>query len=191
MVLDSPMAVDVTEIFRRFQSYADEEMLRMLKSNEPPLRFPGLTMTRTANESKAINGLSQPCVIMASSGMCNAGRIKHHLRNNIGRPEATILFVGHQGEGTLGRLILDGKRDVRIHGREYRVKARIAQIYGFSGHADHDGLMRWISHFETKPRRVFLTHGEEQVALSLADEIHRRLGLTVEVPYYQEAFDLT
>jgi metallo-beta-lactamase family protein len=191
MFLDSPMAVDVTEIFRRFESYADEEMLAMLRSNQPPLRFPGLTMTRTANESKAINGLSQPCLIMASSGMCNAGRIKHHLRNNIGRPESTILFVGHQGEGTLGRLILDGKRDVRIHGREYRVKARIAQIYGFSGHADHDGLMRWISHFETKPRRVFLTHGEEQVALSLADEIHRRLGLKVEVPYYQEAFDLT
>src|SRR5262245_23339364 len=160
--LDSPMAVDVTAIYHRFHEYADEAMQQMINSNQPPLRFPGLTMTRTADESKRINELKQPCVIMASSGMCNAGRIKHHLRNNIGRPQATILFVGHQGEGTLGRQILDGLKQVRIHGQEYEVRAKIDQIFGFSGHADHDGLMRWIAHFERRPRKVFLTHGEEQ-----------------------------
>jgi metallo-beta-lactamase family protein len=127
---------------------------------------------------------------MASSGMCNAGRIKHHLRNNLGRPEATILFVGHQGEGTLGRLILDGKKLVRIHGQEFTVRAKIDKIYGFSGHADHDGLMRWISHFQRRPRKVFLTHGEEEVALGLAAEITAKLGLPAEVPHYQQVVTL-
>ncbi|MCI0361694.1 MAG: MBL fold metallo-hydrolase [Planctomycetaceae bacterium] len=188
--LDSPMAVDVTAIYLRFHEYTDEAMRQMINSNQPPLKFPGLTMTRTADESKRINGLNQPCVIMASSGMCNAGRIKHHLRNNIGRPQATILFVGHQGEGTLGRLILDGAKRVRIHGQEYQVRAKIEQIFGFSGHADHDGLMRWISHFQRRPRAVFLTHGEEEVALGLATEITAKLGFAVEVPQYQQAVEL-
>lgn len=129
-------------------------------------------------------------MIMASSGMCTAGRIKHHLRNNIGRPQATILFVGHQGQGTLGRLILDGLKHVRIHGQSYEVRAKIDKIYGFSGHADHDGLMRWISHFQKRPRKVFLTHGEEQIALGLAAEIEAKLGLKVAVPEYREAVEL-
>jgi metallo-beta-lactamase family protein len=188
--LDSPMAVDVTAIYHRFHDYADEAMWEMINSSQPPLRFPGLTMTRTAAESKQINNLKGPCVIMASSGMCNAGRIKHHLRNNLGRPEATILFVGHQGEGTLGRLILDGKKLVRIHGQEFTVRAKIDKIYGFSGHADHDGLMRWISHFQRRPRKVFLTHGEEEVALGLAAEITAKLGLPAEVPHYQQVVTL-
>jgi len=188
--LDSPMAVDVTGIYHRFHEYTDEAMWQMINSNQPPLRFPGLTMTRTADESKRINQINEPCVIMASSGMCNAGRIKHHLRNNITREAATILFVGHQGEGTLGRQILDGLAKVRIHGQEYPVRAKVEQIYGFSGHADHDGLMRWISHFQQRPRKVFLTHGEEEVALGLAAEIKAKLGLNVHVPEYREAVEL-
>jgi metallo-beta-lactamase family protein len=147
-------------------------------------------MVRSAEESKRINNVKQPSVIMASSGMCNAGRIKHHLKHNIERPEATILFVGHQGEGTLGRQILDGRPRVRIHGQEFTVRAKVAQIYGFSGHADHDGLVRWISHFKRPPRRVFLTHGEESVALVLAGEISQKLGYATHVPYYQEAVEL-
>jgi metallo-beta-lactamase family protein len=188
--LDSPMAVDVTAIYSRFHECVDEAMWEMINSNQPPLRFPGLTMTRTAAESKQINGLTQPAVIMASSGMCNAGRIKHHLKNNLPRPDSTILFVGHQADGTLGRLILDGRSPVRIHGQEFPVRAKIAQIYGFSGHADHDGLMRWITHFKRRPTKVFLTHGEEQVALKLADEIKTKLGYACEVPFYQEAVEL-
>jgi metallo-beta-lactamase family protein len=188
--LDSPMAVDITGIYLKFHDYCDEEMWNMINSNQPPLHFPTLTMVRTPDESKRINHLRQPCIIMSSAGMCNAGRIKHHLRNNIGRKEATILFVGHQAEGTLGRQILDGSPRVRIHGREYNVRARIAQIYGFSGHADHDGLLKWISHFQDPPRRVFLTHGEESVALAFAAELQQKTGLAIEVPRYQQAFEL-
>jgi metallo-beta-lactamase family protein len=188
--LDSPMAVDVTGIYYQFHEYCDEAMWNMINSNQPPLKFPSLTLVRTAEESKQINGVKQPSVIMASSGMCNAGRIKHHLKNNIERPASTILFVGHQSEGTLGRIILDGTPRVRIHGRDFTVRAPIEQIYGFSGHADHDGLMRWISHFKQKPKRVFLTHGEEQVALKLAAEIKLRLGYETEVPEFQQVVDL-
>jgi metallo-beta-lactamase family protein len=188
--LDSPMAVDTTEIFLRFESYFDEEMARLIKSNVPPLRFAGLSMVRTAQESKRINELREPCVIMASSGMCNAGRIKHHLRNNIGRPECTILFVGHQAEGTLGRQILRGDREVRIHGQFYKVRARIEQIYGFSAHADRGGLLNWLAHFRQPPRHLFLTHGEENVSLGLETFVETSMGWQVTVPHYEQTFDL-
>jgi metallo-beta-lactamase family protein len=188
--LDSPMAVDVTAIYLKFQEYCDEALLEMIRNHQPPLRFPTLTMVRTAEESKKLNHLSQPGVIMASSGMCNAGRIKHHLRNNIEKREATILFVGHQGEGTLGRQILDGNKRVRIHGQDYSLRARIAQIYGFSGHADHDGLLKWITFFKSPPRRVFFTHGEEQVALKFAAEVRQKLGYDTHVPQYREVVEL-
>jgi metallo-beta-lactamase family protein len=137
-------------------------------------------------QSKAINDLKQPAIIMASSGMCTAGRIKHHLRQNIGRPESTIVFVGYQVRGTLGRQILDGNPEVRIHGRHWRVRARIEQIHGFSGHADRGALLRWLSAFKKPPRRLFLTHGEEEAALSLADRVRGQLGWEVEVPEYQQ-----
>src|SRR5438477_6010562 len=188
--LDSPMAVDVTAIYLKFPQYCDEALLKMVHDQQAPFLYPTLTMVRTVDESKKINHAPPPNVIMASSGMCNAGRIKHHLKHNIERPEATILFVGHQGEGTLGRQIVDGAKRVRIYGRDYDVRAKISQIYGFSGHADHDGLMRWISHFQQPPKRVFLTHGEEPVALKLADEITRTLGYATDVPHYQEMIDL-
>ena len=188
--LDSPMAVDVTEIFRKFREFLDADTFAMINAHTPPLRFPGLTMVRTANESKAINGVKQPSIIMASSGMCTAGRIKHHLRNNIERPEATILFVGYQGDGTLGRQILDGNKRVRIHGRDYKVRARIAQIYGFSGHADRSGLLRWLTNFKQPPRCTFFTHGEEQVALKLSEHVNREIGWPAVVPHYQEIVEL-
>jgi len=188
--LDSPMAVDVTAEYLKFPNYCDEALLQMLRDHNAPFRFPNLTYVRTAEESKRINQVKPPAVIMASSGMCNAGRIKHHLKHNIEKPAATILFVGHQGDGTLGRQIVDGAKRVRIHGQDFPVRAKIAQIYGFSGHADHDGLMRWISHFQRPPRRVFLTHGEEQVALKLAGEIKAKLGYETYVPQYQEAVEL-
>lgn len=146
-------------------------------------------MARSVEESREINHCQSPAIIMATSGMCTAGRIKHHLRHNIERPESTILFVGYQGRGTLGRQILERPAEVRIHGRSYRVRAEIAQLYGFSGHADRSGLMRWVRFFEHPPRRLFLTHGEEQAALSLATEIRKELGWAVHVPEYQEVFD--
>lgn len=189
--LDSPMAVDVSTIFLKFEDYFDAEMASLIRSQTPPLQFPGLSMVRTSDQSKGINLVREPSVIMASSGMCNAGRIKHHLRNNLERPECTILFVGHQGEGTLGRIILDGAKEVRIHGRFYRVRAKISQIFGFSAHADRNGLLKWLTHFQQKPKRVFLTHGEEPVALNLADHINRVIGWPASVPKYQETVELS
>lgn len=187
--LDGPMASDVTNIFRRFTSWLDKETAQAIEADEPPLHFPGLTFTRTADESKAINHRKQPCIIMAPAGMCNAGRIKHHLRNNISRPESTILFVGFQAKGTLGRHLLSGEKQVRIHGREYHVAARIEQVFGMSGHADRTGLLQWLMHFEKPPRKVFLTHGEENAALALKSSIESRFGFNISVPEYGTEFE--
>lgn len=188
--LDSPMAVDVTEIFQRHRDRFDAETWNLITKGSSPLRFPGLTMSRTREQSMAINRFNQPCVIMSPSGMCNAGRIKHHLKRNIGRPECTILFVGYQAEGTLGRQILDGKREVRIHGELHRVKANIAQIFGFSGHADRTGLLEWISHFRQPPRKLFLTHGDKPAASALAEQIRQQHGWSVLIPDYDSTADL-
>ncbi|MCA9175902.1 MAG: MBL fold metallo-hydrolase [Planctomycetales bacterium] len=188
--LDSPMAVDVTEVFRRYRDCFDEETWERINSNEPPLRFPGLTMARTSHESRAINDHQGPAVIMSTSGMCTAGRIKHHLRRNIGDKNSTVLFVGYQGRGTLGRQILEGNSEVRIHGKQHPVRAEVAQIYGFSGHADRSDLMKWISHFESQPRRLFLTHGEESSSLALAGRIKDELGWDAVVPEYQQMFNV-
>jgi metallo-beta-lactamase family protein len=184
------MAVDVTTIYARFRDYFDDEMWELIRANQSPMDFPGLQMVRTADASKAINSVQGPAIIMASSGMCNAGRIKHHLKNNIEKPQATILFVGHQGEGTLGRQIIDGAHEVRIHGQTFKVQARIAQLYGFSGHADRTQLFKWISHFQAAPRQIFLTHGEEAVALGFGRYIETELKWPVRVPQYNEAADL-
>jgi metallo-beta-lactamase family protein len=188
--LDSPMAVDVTKVYLKFHDYCDEALLQMVADQRAPFVFETMKYVRTATESKQINFVKPPAVIMASSGMCNAGRIKHHLKNNIEKPEATILFVGHQGEGTLGRQIVDRQPRVRIHGQLFNVRAKIDQIYGFSGHADHDGLMRWIGAFKRPPKRVFLTHGEEEVALKLAREISQKHAYATYVPHYQEEIEL-
>lgn len=188
--VDSPMAVDVTEIFRQFRDFLDAETYAMISAHTPPLRFPGLQLVRTANESKAINHVKQPCVIMASSGMCTGGRIKHHLRQNLSRPEATILFVGYQGEGTLGRQILEGAKSVRIHGQQFAVRARIAQIFGFSGHADRSALLRWLTNFKQAPRRTFFTHGEENVSLAFCEHVTKVIGWAATVPHYQDVVEL-
>jgi len=188
--LDSPMAVEVTKVFGRYPSYLEPEAVRLLKVGRQPFDFPGLKVITSTEESKAVNKLKTPCVIMAGSGMCTGGRIKHHLSQNVQRPESTILFVGYQASGTLGRLILERKPEVRINGQTLRLRARIAQIFGFSGHADRTGLLRWLETFKTAPRRLFLTHGEEDAALSLASHIAREKRWDVEVPRYDEAFDL-
>jgi metallo-beta-lactamase family protein len=188
--LDSPMAADVTTIFEQHRDAFDGETWQMIAAGRPPLQFPGLHMVRSIQQSKAINRLQEPAIIMATSGMCTAGRIKHHLVHNIDRRDSTVLFVGYQARGTLGRQILDGQPYVRIHGREWTVRARVAEIHGFSGHADRDDLMRWIGHFQTPPRGVFLTHGEEEVSISLADHIGQQFGWRPAVPRYGDAVDL-
>ena len=157
--VDSPLACDVTDVFRQFPTYLDEEAQRLIQSGEAPDRFPGLHYACSVQESKAIVAAGGSKIILAGSGMCTGGRIKHHLRANLERPESTILFVGFQAKGTLGRLILDRADEVRVHGRWYEVRARVAQIFGLSAHGDRDDLLRWIGHFDPPPKRVFLTHG--------------------------------
>ncbi|MFQ5425237.1 MAG: MBL fold metallo-hydrolase RNA specificity domain-containing protein [Phycisphaerae bacterium] len=188
--LDSPMAVDTTEVFRRHRECMDEETREMLESGEPPLRFPGLKLCRTVGESKAINRIKGSCIILATSGMCTAGRIKHHLAANIGRRTCTLAFVGYQARGTLGRDIVNGRKSVRIHHKQYRVKARVAQIHGLSAHADHAGLLDWIGHLAAPPRRVFLTHGEVDAASQLAEAIRSRWGCEVVIPEFQDEHEL-
>lgn len=188
--LDSPMAVNVTDLFRKYRDYMDAKTHALFDSGQPPLRFPGLKLVRSVDESKAINDSNPPNIIMAASGMCTGGRIKHHLRANISRHDATILFVGYQAHGTLGRLILDGREEVRIHGREFTVRAKTAQIYGFSAHGDCDDLIRWLGHLKQPPKQVFLTHGEEDSALALAKAVKERLGWPISVPEYRDEVDL-
>lgn len=188
--LDSPMAVNVMEVFRHYRECFDEETWDLIMSNEPPLRFPGLTMVRSVADSKAINSHHKPCIIMSTSGMCTAGRIKHHLRANIGRAESTILFVGYQAHGTLGRQILEGNSLVRIHGRQWKVKANIERIDGFSGHADRQALLRWVGNLQAPPRHVFLTHGDEEASTQFAATLTQQHGWPVSIPHYRDTAEL-
>jgi metallo-beta-lactamase family protein len=188
--LDSPMAREVTQAFERHDGFLDEEARKLFASEEHPFRFPGLVIVRTPEESKAINTVRVPAVIMAGSGMCTGGRIKHHLAHNITRPESTILFVGYQARETLGRQILEKAAQVRLFGKTFPVKARVAKINGFSAHADRKALGRWLDGFKTPPRRLFVTHGDADVARITAERVRQERGWTVEVPDYLEIWDL-
>ena len=189
--VDSPMAIKVTEIFKRHPELFDEESRQLLKDGRHPCDFPGLTLCRSVAESKSINHIRGTAIIIAGSGMCTGGRIKHHLVSNIGRPESTILFVGYQAVGTLGRLILEGRKEVRILGQMHRVKARIAKINAFSAHADRNEIQRWLAGLESAPRQVFVTHGEEKAAEEFGGLLRDHFGWSVSVPEYQSCVDLT
>ncbi len=188
--LDSPMAREVTEAFERHDEYFDGETRALFASGRNPFRFPGLTIVRTPEESKAVNTAAGPAVIMAGSGMVTGGRIKHHLAQNIARPESTVLFVGYQARDTLGRQILEGAPEVRLLGRTMPVRARVTKINGFSAHADRGGLGRWLDGFRNPPRRLFVTHGDADVAADFAERVRRERRWTVEVPEYLEVWDL-
>jgi metallo-beta-lactamase family protein len=183
--LDSPMAISVTDVFKAHSETYDREMTKLLESNKSPFEFPGLRMTKAVEDSKAINRFRGTAIIIAGSGMCTGGRIKHHLVQNISRPESTILFVGYQARGTLGRQITDGSKRVRILGQHYPVKARIVQLSGFSAHADRDELMKWLSAFRKPPRQLFVTHGEPEVADSFGEHIREKMAWQVSSPEYQ------
>lgn len=188
--LDSPMAIDVTSIYKQYMYLLDGETRELLKRGAHPFQFRGLHFIRNPMESRRLNTMRRPKVILAGSGMCTGGRIKHHLRHNIERAESTILFVGFQAGGTLGRQIVDGARRVRIHGRLYRTRARIERLLGLSAHADREDLMRWLGHFRAPPRRLFLTHGESAASESLAEHVGRTLDWPVSIPDYRESVEL-
>jgi metallo-beta-lactamase family protein len=157
-------------------------MRDLIQQHQSPFDFPGLKMVETVEESKALNAIKGTVMIIAGSGMCTGGRIKHHLANNISRPECTVMFVGYQAEGTLGRQILDGAASVRIFGQQYPVRARIAHIQGLSAHADRDDLLRWFATLSVSPRHVFITHGEADAAEKFREFLTQKTGFEASVP---------
>lgn len=184
--VDSPMAVSVTEVFNHYPELFDKEMMALIRQGKSPFDFPGLTMVRTVDQSKAINYITGAVMIIAGSGMCTGGRIKYHLVRNISRPESTILFVGYQAMGTLGREIVGGDKEVRILGQKYPVRAKVAQIHGFSAHADRDELLRWLSALQRPPMHLFVVHGESETAWQFADLLKERTGWEISVPNYRD-----
>jgi metallo-beta-lactamase family protein len=188
--LDSPMAVSVTNVFGHYLKYLDEETRQLFSRGQNPFDFPGLELIQSYDESRAIEKVKGSSIIMAGSGMCTGGRIKQHLVTNITRPESTILFVGYQARGTLGRQIIDGQSPVRIYGQMYPVKATIDQIQGLSAHADHKQLLKWLKYFTRAPETIFLTHGEKEVIAHFAEDLKSQLSWKVEVPEYLEEVSL-
>jgi len=183
--LDSPLAIKATEIFRKNKKYYDDEARAIVDRGFDPFDLPHLHFTESTKESMAINETPGSAIVIAGSGMCNAGRIKHHLKHNLWREGASIVFVGFQAQGTTGRKIVDGAKQVRIFRENIRVKAKIFTIGGFSAHADQADILDWISHFESNPR-VFVVHGEPRASETLAEKIRADLKLSVHVPRWKE-----
>jgi metallo-beta-lactamase family protein len=189
VVLDSPLAIAATRVTERHPEVYDEAAAALMKEGDAPFAFPGLLLSHTGEESKALNDDRSPMVIIAAGGMCENGRVVHHLKHNLWRPEATILFVGYQAEGTLGRRILDGASPVRIHGEEVAVKARIISLQGLSAHADRDQLLAWTEGFRHPPEETILVHGEADAREELARELTAR-GHHVKLPLLGQTLTL-
>ncbi|MHC4855875.1 MAG: MBL fold metallo-hydrolase RNA specificity domain-containing protein [Planctomycetota bacterium] len=186
--LDSPMAVRVTEVFKKHPELYDTEMTKLMTQNESPFTYHGLKLVQSTRESKSINHITGTIMVIAGSGMCTGGRVKHHLVNNIHRPESAVLFVGYQAVGTLGRTIVDSQPgdEVRILGQHYPVRANIVQVHGFSAHADKVEILTWLRNIKKPPRKVFVVHGEKEAAHSFKDYLTEQTGWNVLVPKYQD-----
>ena len=189
--IDSPLAKKATTIFTgNLHGYLDEEALELVQDGTHMFNFTNLRMTETSEESKALNLDPTPKVIISASGMCDAGRIRHHLKHNLWREECTVVFVGFQGEGTLGRSLLEGTKSVRLFGEEIAVHAKIVNFQGLSSHADRDHLLAWIQSIQApKPQHVFIVHGDREVAPYFAKSVEA-LGFTTHAPQYTEVYDL-
>ena len=189
--VDSPLAVEATSIFHKsVQDCFDDEALQLVTQGINPISFPGLRMAITSDESKMINFNEKSKVIISASGMCEAGRIRHHLKHNLWRKDSTILFVGYQVPGTLGNSLLGGAKEVKLFGETIEVHAKIENLPGISGHADRDGLTNWVAAFEPHPKKVFVVHGDDKVTEDFAAHIHDTLGLEAYAPYSGDTFDL-
>ena len=189
--VDSPLAVEATGIFHKNEiGCFDEEAMELVNQGINPISFPGLKLAITSEESKYINFDETPKVIISASGMCEAGRIRHHLKHNLWREECTILFVGYQAVGTLGRVIVEGVDEVKLFGEPVKVAASIKQLVGMSGHADKDGLIEWITAFEEKPRKVFVVHGEDSVCKNFVETLQVEYGIKAYAPYSGTEFNL-
>ena len=189
--VDSPLAVEATNIFRDHQKECyDSDAAALLAQGINPILFPGLKLSITSDESKAINFNETPKVIISASGMCDAGRIKHHLKHNLWRQESTVLFVGYQAVGTLGRALIGGAKEVKLFQEEVHVNAHIIQFPGMSGHADQEGLLKWAGSLQAKPDRVFVTHGEDKVTEIFAEKLWDEFRYPAMAPFSGTVFDL-
>ena len=188
--VDSPLAISATEVFRENTNLFEEQIQEEIMRGDNPLEFPGLKFTQTADESKALNEDDTPSIIISASGMCEVGRIKHHLKHNLWNPKSTILFVGYQAVGTLGHNIVNGAKTVKIFGEEIAVNARIEYIEGYSGHADQEGLMNFIYSFIHKPKHIFLVHGEAEAQNTLEEKIQQDAGIPVTIPEFGETYEI-
>ena len=189
--VDSPLAIEATNVFHKnYHSCFDEDALALIQQGINPLVFPGLKTTVTSQESQLINYDAKPKVILSASGMCEAGRIRHHLKHNLWRRECTILFVGYQAVATLGRRLVDGAEYVKLFGENVEVNAEIKVLPGISGHADMDGLLNWLEGFQKKPSHVFVVHGEDEVTDRFAQTITERFHVPAFAPYSGASFDL-
>jgi metallo-beta-lactamase family protein len=186
--VDSPLAISATEIFKENMDLFEEEVRNRLKQGNSPLDFPGLNFSKTAEDSKALNESNIPSIIISASGMCDVGRIKHHLKHNLWNPNSTILFVGYQAPGTLGHTIVNGAETVKIYGEEIAINARIEYIEGYSGHADQEWLMNFIYSFIRKPKQIFLVHGEPEGQIVLKQKIEEETNLPVTIPSFGEQY---
>ena len=188
--VDSPLATSATEVFLNNLDVLDEEVKQDIKDGKKPLDFSGLKFTTSVEESRFLNENANRSIIISASGMCEVGRIKHHLKHNLWRHDSTILFVGYQALGTLGRKIVDGAKVVKIFGEEIGVNAQVKYIESFSGHADKTGLLHFIKAFRTKPKQIFLVHGDEEAQLSLSDNIADEFNIPVEIPYRGDVYEI-
>ena len=188
--VDSPMATTATEIFRRNAQVFDEETREYILKGDNPLEFKNLKFTRSSKESQDLNFNKEPKIIISASGMCEAGRIRHHLKHNLWNPKNSIVFVGYQGQGTLGRSLVEGIKMVTLFGEEIQVNAEIHNLEGFSGHADQNGLFAWLAHFEQKPKQIFLVHGEEESKKDFAKLVNEKLSYEPIVVMGNSEFEL-
>lgn len=187
--VDSPLAISATEVFKKNVDLFEDEIQEKIKQGDFPLDFSGLQFTKTADESKALNETYYPSIIISASGMCDIGRIKHHLKHNLWNPNSTILFVGYQAPGTLGRTIVDGADKVKIFGEEITINARIEYIEGYSGHADQEWLLNFVYSFINKPKHIFLVHGEEESQEVLKELIEENTKIPVTIPSFGEKYE--
>lgn len=189
--VDSPLAIRATKIFQENIKYLNEETQLLFAEGDDPFNFPNLHFTATPEESREINTNTTSKIIISASGMCEAGRIKHHLKHNLWRPECSIVFVGYQAKETLGRRIIDGERNVKIFGEDIHIQSNIYSLEGFSGHADQSGLLDWVSQFKKKPKKIFLTHGEDEALTELSRLIRERFHIEYEIPKREQVMELT
>ena len=188
--VDSPLAISATEVFKENMNLFNEETQAIINEGDNPLEFNGLKFTRTAEESKALNESEESSIIISASGMCEVGRIKHHLKHHLWEPNSTILFVGYQAPGTLGRKLVDGEKKVKIFGEEIAVNARIEYIEGYSGHADQEWLMNFVYSFTTPPEHIFLVHGEPEGQTVLKQKLEENTNIPITIPDYGETYEL-